>query len=85
MKEPTVIRTAIVEDRRDVREGLAQLIGGTEGFECTGCYRSMEEALLRIGHARPDVTLIDIGLPGMSGMKEIGSSGSGTPSFASSF
>jgi len=66
-----MIRTAIVEDRRDIREGLAQLIGGTEGFECTGCYRSMEEALTRIGHALPDVALIDIGLPGMSGIEGI--------------
>jgi len=59
---------AIVEDRREIREGLAALINGTDGFKCTGAYRSMEEALDRIGNPLPDVTLLDIGLPGMSGI-----------------
>jgi DNA-binding NarL/FixJ family response regulator len=59
---------AIVEDRREIREGLAALINGTDGFKCTGAYRSMEEALDRIGSPLPDVTLLDIGLPGMSGI-----------------
>jgi DNA-binding NarL/FixJ family response regulator len=65
------IRTAIVEDRREIREGLAMLIGATDGFECTGSYRSMEEALPRIGRDRPEVALVDIGLPGMSGIEGI--------------
>jgi DNA-binding NarL/FixJ family response regulator len=66
-----VIRAAIVEDRREIREGLAVLIGATDGFECTGSYRSMEEALSRIAQEQPDVALIDIGLPGMSGIEGI--------------
>ena len=44
---PLIIKVAIVEDRREIRDGLAMLIGGTEGFECTGTYRSMEEALAK--------------------------------------
>src|SRR5882672_4623633 len=63
------IKVAIVEDRREIREGLAMLIGGTQGYECVGTYRSMEEALDRIGHRLPDVALMDIGLPGMSGIE----------------
>ena len=39
------IKPAIVEDQRDIREGLASLIGFTQGFSCTGSYSSMEEAL----------------------------------------
>jgi len=66
-----MIRAAIVEDRRHIREGLAVLIEGTEGFQCTGSYRSMEEALPRIQSDPPDVALIDIGLPGMSGIEGI--------------
>lgn len=66
-----MIRAAIVEDRRDIREGLSLLIGGTDGFECTGSYRSMEEALPRLEQAAPDVALVDIGLPGMSGIEGI--------------
>ena len=66
---PTTIKVAIIEDRREIRESLVTLIGGTEGFLCTGGYRSMEEALAKIGRQLPDVALVDIGLPGMSGIE----------------
>lgn len=65
------IRTAIVEDMRDIREGLATLINFTDGFACTGAYRSMEEAIPRISKSVPDVLLSDIGLPGMNGIEGI--------------
>ena len=68
---PTVIEVAIVEDRREIRESLALLIGGTEGFKCTGSYRSMEEALDKLKHHQPHILLSDIGLPGMSGTEGI--------------
>ena len=66
-----VIRVAIVEDLRDTREGLALLIDGTEGYRCTGAYRSMEAALPAIQADPPDVVLTDIGLPGMSGIEGV--------------
>jgi DNA-binding NarL/FixJ family response regulator len=66
-----VIKTAVVEDMRDIREGLMTLIGFTEGFQCTGGYRSMEEAIPKIKGNCPDVLLSDIGLPGMSGIEGI--------------
>lgn len=62
------IKVAIIEDQRDIRECLTFLINGTEGFTSFGSYRSMEEALDRIGPALPDVVLADIGLPGMNGI-----------------
>lgn len=65
------IEVAIIEDRREIRESLALLIGGTEGFGCTGSYRSMEEALAKIKHHVPQIVLCDIGLPGMSGIEGI--------------
>jgi DNA-binding NarL/FixJ family response regulator len=65
------IKVAIVEDRREIRQGLAMLIGGTDGFRCTGSYSSMEEALQKISFELPDVVLNDIGLPGMSGIEGI--------------
>ena len=68
---PTVIEVAIVEDRREIRESLALLIGGTEGFKCTGSYRSMEEALDKLKPHQPHILLSDIGLPGMSGTEGI--------------
>ena len=64
----------IIEDQRDVREGLAVLINGTPGFRCTSSYRTMEEALRALGSTsgdRPGVILTDIGLPGMSGIDGI--------------
>jgi len=64
-----LLKIAIVEDQREIREGLAALIDGTEGYRCTGSFRSMEEALAQIGRDLPDVALIDIGLPGMSGIE----------------
>src|SRR2546421_8095406 len=65
------IRVAIVEDLREVREGLRTLINGTHGFHCAHSYRTMEEALARIIDEKLDVILTDIGLPGMSGIEGI--------------
>jgi DNA-binding NarL/FixJ family response regulator len=65
------IKTAIIEDQDDIREGLASLIGFTEGFKCTGAFQSMEEALDLMRRNVPDVVLSDIGLPGMDGIQGI--------------
>jgi len=64
-----VIRVMLIEDQRDVREGLAVLINGSPGFRCVGAFRTMEEALRVIGNELPHVVLTDIGLPGMSGVE----------------
>jgi DNA-binding NarL/FixJ family response regulator len=66
-----IIKVAIIEDRREIREGLGMLINGTEGYLCTGSFRSMEEALDKLPHNLPDVVLSDIGLPGMDGIEGI--------------
>lgn len=66
-----VIKAAIVEDQREIREALAALVNGTPGYRCTGSFRSMEEALDRIRFDVPDVVFCDIGLPGMSGIEGI--------------
>ncbi len=63
-----MIFISLVEDDTGVREGLAALIGGTEGFKCVGKYSSCEDALEGIESETPDVMLMDIGLPGMSGI-----------------
>ena len=64
-----VIDVAIVEDLREMREGLAILIDSTEGYRCKHTFSSMEEALESIPHEPPAVVLVDIGLPGMSGIE----------------
>jgi len=71
MTETRTIKVAIVEDLRDIREGLAQLINATPGFRCTGVYASMEEAIEKIPQNLPDLVLSDIGLPGMDGISGI--------------
>ena len=71
MAENKIINTIIVEDQRDLREGLQMLINFTPGFKCLGAFRTMEEALARIKYDLPDVVLSDIGLPGMSGIEGI--------------
>ena len=68
-----VLTVAIIEDRQELREGLQLLINGTPGYRCPGAYGSMEEALARLGGTGepPRVLLVDIGLPGMSGIEGI--------------
>ena len=68
---PANIKVAIVEDQRDIREGLASLIKFTDGYQCTGSFRSMEEALEKIRFDLPHIMLVDIGLPGISGIEGI--------------
>jgi len=63
------VRVAIVEDLTEIRQGLSVLINGTSGFSCVGAYRTMEEALERTAGSVPDVLLVDIGLPRMSGIE----------------
>jgi DNA-binding NarL/FixJ family response regulator len=70
--KPTVIKVVIIEDLRDIREGLAALLNGTEGYKCVGKFGSMEEALRNIHRDLPDVVLSDIGLPGMDGIEGVG-------------
>ncbi len=62
------IRVAIVEDSLEVREGLIWLFRNSPGFECAGAYDTGEEALQKIPKLKPDVVLMDIELPGISGI-----------------
>ena len=66
-----VIKVALIEDQQVLREGLAFLLDGTEGFRCTGSFGSVEQAFRRISDDVPQVVLMDIGLPGMSGIEGI--------------
>lgn len=63
-----LISIAIVEDNLEVRHNLARFISQTPGFRCTCLCTSGEEALKDIPRVAPDVVLMDIQLPGMSGV-----------------
>lgn len=67
--EPTMTRVAIVEDQRDIREGLKNLLNSQEGYECVATYQNAEAALEDIGKKNPEVVLMDIALPGITGIE----------------
>ncbi len=66
------IHVAVVEDDTSTREGLSFLVGGTPGYRCSGAYGSVEEAVPQLAAQTPDVLLLDIDLPGMSGSEAAG-------------
>jgi DNA-binding NarL/FixJ family response regulator len=63
------IRVAIVEDDASVRTNLAEFIEGTPGYACVVACASAEEGLKRIPLSTAEVVLVDINLPGKSGVE----------------
>ncbi|MFC2103625.1 response regulator [Bacteroidota bacterium] len=66
-----MINVAIVEDNNTIRDGLAALINGTTGYKCIGAYIDCESFLVELLKIEPDVVLMDIALPGMSGIEGV--------------
>jgi DNA-binding NarL/FixJ family response regulator len=66
-----MIRVVIIEDIKEIREGLQMLIDGSVGFKCTETFASAEEALEKLPGLYPDVALMDINLPGMNGIEAV--------------
>jgi DNA-binding NarL/FixJ family response regulator len=62
------ITISLVEDHFGMRQSLATLLNNAPGFRCVDTYRTGEEAVKRIPQVNPDVVLVDIHLPGMSGI-----------------
>src|SRR5512140_2750706 len=62
------IKVSIVEDNRGTRESLTELLGRSPLLRCVGAHPDGEEALRLIPGEDPDVVLMDINLPGMSGI-----------------
>jgi len=63
------IQVCIVEDNRETRESLVRVIGEARGLHCAGSYATGEAAVEGIPAAKPDVALVDINLPGISGIE----------------
>ena len=65
--QPT--RVVVIEDERELRNGLQVLLNMTPNFECVRSFGSMEEALRTIDSTPTDLVLTDIGLPRMNGIE----------------
>ena len=65
------IRILIVDDHPIMRVGIAALISSSKGMECVGQAGSGEEAIEMHAQLKPDVTLMDLRLPGMGGVETI--------------
>jgi DNA-binding NarL/FixJ family response regulator len=66
--EAMPIKVAIVEDDDDVRASMESILLRAANCSCTGSYGNAEDALREIPRHRPQVVLMDINLPGMSGV-----------------
>lgn len=63
------IKLALVEDLSEVREALEQFISLDPEFTVCGSFENAEEALRRLPQLSPDIVIMDINLPGMSGIE----------------
>jgi DNA-binding NarL/FixJ family response regulator len=63
------IRVSIVEDDERLRSSLIVLLEGSHGFRCVSAYADAEAAVKDIPLKKPDVVLMDINLPGMTGIE----------------
>ena len=67
--DPAIISVIIVEDDNQIREGITTLLSTTEGFKLIAAYESCEKFLKEIKNNLPDVILMDISMPGMTGIE----------------
>jgi DNA-binding NarL/FixJ family response regulator len=66
-----MIQTVIIEDIKEIREGLQLLIDSSDGFTCLKTFATAELALAELPGLCPDVALMDIHLPGISGIEAV--------------
>ena len=65
------IKVAIFDDNKNLLDSLFQLINGSPGFICVGAFPNCNELVSDIKRSRPDVVLMDIEMPGMTGIEAV--------------
>jgi DNA-binding NarL/FixJ family response regulator len=65
------IKIVIVEDDADIRQSFASIIESGDGFTCVQAFENAEDAVAQIPAIKPDVVIMDIHLPGMSGIEAV--------------
>lgn len=65
------MRVAIVEDERNLLDSMCIILGGEPDIIIVGAYASAEEAIAEYKNASPDIMIVDLKLPGMSGIELI--------------
>ncbi len=68
----SLIHVAIIDDDAEIRAGLQWMIEHSEGFLCTGAYGGCDDAMKKLENDPPDVILMDIGMPGKTGIECVG-------------
>ena len=63
------IRVVVVEDREILRRNIERWLNRTQGFKCVGTFSNANDALQVVPECEPDVVLMDIQLPGISGIE----------------
>ncbi len=69
MTQPPATSVAIVEDDPTLGSSLKRIVDSMPGCRCAGVWRTAEEALVKVPAFGPEVVLMDINLPGMSGIE----------------
>jgi len=67
----TMIKVAIVEDNANLRNGLESLFNKTDGMKCVVTLTNLLNVVSEIGKHLPDIILMDIGLPHISGIEGV--------------
>jgi DNA-binding NarL/FixJ family response regulator len=67
----TMIKVAIVEDNNTLRNSLQHLLNRTDGMKCTVSLNNLMNVVSELGVAKPDIVLMDIGLPHISGIEGV--------------
>lgn len=66
-----MIKVAVFEDNKDLREGIKAILNGSPGFACVGAYANATNLARRLKEDEPNAVLMDIQMPGISGIEAV--------------